>query len=164
MSKPEDSSRIPAAPDAGYEKRDAHANGIFYVVIGLFVGLVLVHYGLKWEERHLTARPATGDRWTAQRLASSGQIFSTNYPHLQIHPSVELAGLRAREEGELNSFGWVDRNAGIARVPIARAMDLVLQEGLPTRSGANGNGLGPSSYELQQQRPSGRQPEIEVPR
>jgi hypothetical protein len=33
----------------------------------------------------------------------------------------------------LNSYGWVDKNAGIARIPIREAMKLTVQQGLPTR-------------------------------
>ena len=33
----------------------------------------------------------------------------------------------------LDSYGWVDKNAGIVRIPIDEAMKLTLQRGLPTR-------------------------------
>lgn len=32
--------------------------------------------------------------------------------------------LRARQEADLHRFGWVDRDAGIARIPIEDAIDL----------------------------------------
>ena len=35
---------------------------------------------------------------------------------------------RARQRALLDEYGWVDRDAGIARIPIDRAMDLVLEE------------------------------------
>lgn len=35
--------------------------------------------------------------------------------------------LRVEEERRLHSYGWVDRKAGLAHLPIDRAMDLVLQ-------------------------------------
>jgi len=37
------------------------------------------------------------------------------------------------EEQTLNSYGWVDQNAGVVHIPIAEAMKLVAQRGLPTR-------------------------------
>lgn len=40
------------------------------------------------------------------------------------------------QEKVLNSYGWVDQKAGIARIPIARAIDIVAAQGLPARSGA----------------------------
>jgi hypothetical protein len=39
----------------------------------------------------------------------------------------------AHDDPILYGYGWVDKNAGIAHIPIQRAMDLVLQKGLPTR-------------------------------
>lgn len=37
------------------------------------------------------------------------------------------------EEAVLNSYGWVDRKAGIARIPINRAIAIVAAKGLPSR-------------------------------
>jgi hypothetical protein len=35
--------------------------------------------------------------------------------------------LRAAQRAELESYGWVDRDAGIAQIPIDRAIDLVVE-------------------------------------
>ena len=37
------------------------------------------------------------------------------------------------EEKTLYSYGWVDEKAGTVRIPIERAMDLLVQRGLPVR-------------------------------
>jgi hypothetical protein len=39
----------------------------------------------------------------------------------------------AREDAQLYSYGWVDKNAGIAHIPIQRAIELTAQKGLPSR-------------------------------
>lgn len=36
--------------------------------------------------------------------------------------------IRAAQRARLESYGWVDRQAGIAHIPIDRAMDLVVEE------------------------------------
>ena len=64
--------------------------------------------------------------------------------HLQGHTSAPpppsartqapLAELRAAEDAVLYSYGWVDRAAGIVRIPIDRAMEVLVQRGLPTRA------------------------------
>jgi hypothetical protein len=41
--------------------------------------------------------------------------------------------LRDREDELLTSYGWVDRNAGVVRIPIEEAMKIVVQRGLPAR-------------------------------
>ena len=37
--------------------------------------------------------------------------------------------LRRRQREELSRYRWVDRDAGLAGIPIERAMDLVVQQG-----------------------------------
>ena len=54
-------------------------------------------------------------------------------PRLQEHPREDLRELRAREDEILTSYGWVDKNAGIVRIPIDAAMKLTLERGLPAR-------------------------------
>jgi len=56
-------------------------------------------------------------------------------------PSLELddghqdsADLYSRQRDELNSYGWVNRSNGVARIPIQRAMELILAQGLPAQS------------------------------
>lgn len=57
-------------------------------------------------------------------------------PRLQVDPPADLRKLRAAEDAVLQSYGWVDRDAGIVRVPVERAIELLAERGLPARSGA----------------------------
>jgi hypothetical protein len=52
-------------------------------------------------------------------------------PKLQVSPARELSELRAMEDLQLHSYRWVDAEAGIASIPIERAMDLIAKRGLP---------------------------------
>jgi len=56
-------------------------------------------------------------------------------PRLQTNPKEELRALQARDEALLKSYGWTDKDAGIARIPIEEAMKLTVQRGLPARRG-----------------------------
>ena len=47
-------------------------------------------------------------------------------PRLQSNPPVDMKTLRAQEETELHSYGWVDEKAGVARIPIDRAMEILV--------------------------------------
>jgi hypothetical protein len=49
-------------------------------------------------------------------------------------PLGELAALRQREDRLLHGYAWVDRQAGIVRIPIDDAIDLVASRGLPARA------------------------------
>jgi hypothetical protein len=71
-------------------------------------------------------------------------------PQLQSMPGVPLVGgetleagatpfastgyaeLAKKQEKALASYGWIDRQAGVVHIPIERAIDLVLEQGLPT--------------------------------
>ena len=52
-------------------------------------------------------------------------------PRLQPAPALELEELQARWQLALESYGWVDREAGIARIPIERAMTILAERGGP---------------------------------
>ncbi len=54
-------------------------------------------------------------------------------PALQIDPVADLNAYKARQNELLNSYGWVDKGAGIAHIPIERAIELTAQQGLPHR-------------------------------
>ena len=47
--------------------------------------------------------------------------------------SGNLQDIRADEDKLVNGYGWVDQAHGIARIPVDRAIDLVVQRGFPPR-------------------------------
>jgi len=53
-------------------------------------------------------------------------------PRLEVNERAEIYGKRIQEEETLNTYGWVDQKTGVAHIPIERAMDLIVQQGLPT--------------------------------
>ena len=57
-------------------------------------------------------------------------------PQLQTHPIPDLGTVRAAEDQVLNSYGWVDQQKGIVRIPISQAMDELVQKGVPVRTSA----------------------------
>jgi hypothetical protein len=52
-------------------------------------------------------------------------------PRLQIDPQSDLDAFRAAETARLSTYGWIDRQAGVVRLPIDRAMALTAARGLP---------------------------------
>ena len=55
-------------------------------------------------------------------------------PRLQVVPGLDLR-LQNEAEGErLNGYGWVDQGAGVVHIPIDKAVDVLVEKGLPTRS------------------------------
>lgn len=112
----------------GYEKSDLRPKPIvaFGVILVLVTLLAFVAaYGmirvLGWWERPRLDTPASP---LATRTVPAE-------PRLQVDAPDELQALRASEEEILTSYGWVSKEAGVARIPIQRAMQLVLERGLP---------------------------------
>ncbi len=65
-------------------------------------------------------------------------MAEANQPHprpkvaLQADPNADMRKFRAEEEAVLTSYAWVDRSAGVARIPVARAIEIVAEKGLPS--------------------------------
>lgn len=50
-------------------------------------------------------------------------------PRLEPKPWESMQALRAHEEHVLHGYGWQDEKAGIVRIPIEKAMDMIMQPG-----------------------------------
>jgi len=53
-------------------------------------------------------------------------------PRLQTSPRGDMQEMLRAENAQLQSYGWVDRAAGMARMPIDQAIQVVLEQGLPS--------------------------------
>jgi len=52
-------------------------------------------------------------------------------PRLQVNPKADLDRLHATERDRLETYGWIDRDRHVVRIPIERAMQLLAGRGLP---------------------------------
>ena len=108
--------------------------------IALVVIQLLFNYFAVREGRH---SPSTNP------LAGAYGRQAPPEPRLQTAPLGDLATLRASEDARLHGYAWVDREAGVVRIPIERAIDLLAERGLPARAdrnvpGARGDASAPS--------------------
>jgi hypothetical protein len=90
------------------------------VTIGSFVVAWLVYLGLAGMAKGEDPRPSP--------LAQARDLRLPPGPQLQVKPEKELAAYRAAEAARLNGWGWVDQGAGIAHIPVERAIDLYAAE------------------------------------
>jgi hypothetical protein len=60
-------------------------------------------------------------------------------PQLEKTPIPDLKAIRQAEDQVLNTYGWVDQQKGVVRIPISKAMDMVVAKGLPVRAAAPPN-------------------------
>jgi len=58
-------------------------------------------------------------------------------PRLQVTAPRDLKTYRDDQEKILQGYSWVDSQAGLVRIPIDRAMNLMLQKGYPVRGAAS---------------------------
>jgi hypothetical protein len=100
------------------------ATGLVVVIIVVLATLSLVMNGLSREEKRQR-------RLTPPRFVDGSELPPG--PALQPRPMVELTRLKETQEHRLNNYGWVDRDKGIAHIPIERAIDILTRTGLPRR-------------------------------
>ncbi len=55
-------------------------------------------------------------------------------PRLQASPRLDMREMRQAEEQVLDGYSWVDADHGIVRIPVSRAMEILVQKGFPVRS------------------------------
>lgn len=121
-----------SARHRGHEERDVTFRPIVWGAVGMAVVTVLVFLLVRWLFVYYVGREAQrGPAPNPLSSTVSGQLPPE--PRLQVKPIQDLRQLRASEDAQLNSYGWVDRNAGVARIPIARALQLLAERGLPAR-------------------------------
>lgn len=117
---------------SGYERSDANIRRLVFSIAGLFVLLaaVLVAMGLMFAYLARQEKPGPARSPVAQGRELPPQ------PRLETTPYGDLTMMRAAEDAKLSSYGWVDRQAGVVRIPIDRAIELTLERGLPYRGQA----------------------------
>ena len=128
--------------EVAYEHEDLSPRGIFAFLLGLGLVLVLVYFVVKGMDGFLEAyqkqhqpplNPLASQTETDSRKVSNADIAKFPQPRLETNERLEINDFRLQEEKTLNSYGWIDQKAGIARIPIDRAMQLLAQRGLPIR-------------------------------
>ena len=156
LNAPDHGSVTPsqANPSLGYEASDVSVSGVvvflaslaafllvffvFCFAMGKVINNALVKHdgpANKWNQigalQH--KRGKSLESTTAmeqQQLATMTQRFPT--PRLQMDDgNQDLADMHQKEDLLLDHYTWVDKSQGKVRIPIERAMDLIVQRGLP---------------------------------
>ena len=122
-----DKSHQPPAASPGYETRDANVRGVYRFLV--FLGALLVVCAvLSWGLFRYLSKQVT-DTANVSPFAESRQLPLG--PQLQVNPREDWLKYREQQEQSLETYAWENRGSGIVRVPIERAMELLLQKGLP---------------------------------
>ena len=117
---------------AGHEHSDANVwiivkfgvwLAISAVVISAGMGLMFGLFVTQSEETTAEFPLAVGQE---RRLPAA--------PRLQRFPVTEMYEFRQHEDEVLQKYGWVNEDTGVVRMPIAEAMKLAVERGLPARA------------------------------
>ena len=134
------------APEDQHQGADLNFRALLLVGAGLVLLIALAIAG----GNLLT--PEAADVRATRRPLDPERIEEPPDPRITQSHRLQRRQLERRVAERLSSYGWVDRDAGVARIPIQRAVELVLERGLPARmepDGARVNvppaGAGPAS-------------------
>ena len=115
-------------PVHAHEARDADVRKLAWLSLGL-LGLIIFGYVVAEVSFHYMVGP--------NKITPPSTFFSQSQmppaPLEQESVGTELQGYLKAENKLLDSYGWVDRKSGTVRIPITRAMNELLQKGLPVR-------------------------------
>ena len=112
-----------------YERSDPALKPIVAFTLGLALLCIAVVFAMRRLYEFLDTRAAAHDA-ASHPMAERSEPPA---PRLQATPSADLAAQRSREDELLSSYDWIDRERGIVRMPIERAIELVAERGLPVR-------------------------------
>jgi len=126
-----------------YEHQDLQASSIVYFLLTLGVVTVLCMFGIRGlysylDRRERAEQPAVNPLVTnvpadTRHIAPGYPATAFPNPRLEDNERDQLNGFLTGEQQRLYSYGWVDQKAGIMHIPIERAMDLLVQRGIPVR-------------------------------
>ena len=138
------------AGHGAFEHQDLSPRSILYFLVGLGIATILAVIALRGvyeflDKRERASQPAVNPLVT--NVPEDTRHVPAKYPQtafpdpkLEEDEQTQLNGIRMAEEKTLYSYGWVDESAGTVHIPIDRAMDLLVQRGLPVRPQSEANG------------------------
>jgi hypothetical protein len=120
-------------PADAHETSDVNVRAILGFGAGLIVVAVVIHLLVWVLFQFFDGREAVRVA-PAYPLAVGQGARQPPEPRLQTNPREDLRSLRAHEDEVLGHYGWVDKPAGVVRIPIDEAMRITVQRGLPARA------------------------------
>lgn len=134
MNEPSRTANATGEQRTGHETSDLEPRIVALFACGLAVVLVTVLGATYWIFSAAQLRYAKLQA-PVSPLAHTREPIPE--PRLQVSGAEELRKLRAAEDAALNSYGWIDEEAGIVRIPIDRAIEVLAKKGLPARAPGN---------------------------
>src|SRR5271170_2777463 len=128
-------------PGVSFETRDVNVFQISAFGIGLLLACIVTVFAMWAMFDFLFHRENEKNVGNPEASMMNERPKLPPEPRLQAEPKVELKDLRADEDAILSSYGWIDPDKGIVRIPIDHAIDIVAQKGLLSKPSPAGLGL-----------------------
>jgi hypothetical protein len=132
-----------------FEKQDLSSRSVMSFFVGL-IALLVVIFGVafgvyRFLDAYNHANQATMSPMVAPetdtRNVTRAETHAFPQPRLEESERTELREFIEDQDQKLATYNWVDKDKGIVQIPIDRAMDLIVQRGLPVRpQGAKSQG------------------------
>lgn len=119
------------AARSGHEERDFNLRGVVIFAVGLALLCVLSGVAVLAVFRYLDNRLVQAETPVSPVMLPAGQLPPE--PQLLTDEPASLAAFRKEQDERIATYGWVDKQTGVVRIPIERAKKLILERGLPTR-------------------------------
>jgi hypothetical protein len=118
-----------------HEESDVNVSAIIRYGIGLLVIAAFLHLFLWWLQGTYS-RQNERAQTQVYPLAAGQQDRLPPSPRFQENPQQELQDLLAKQKALLEGYGWINKDEGVARIPIDDAMKMVVERGVPVREAA----------------------------
>jgi hypothetical protein len=115
----------------GYEPTDADAGRTYGAGLAILAAMILTALGLVPVFKMLGRRESAAQPPPAAVVKTEMSEPALSFPKLVTSEPQALAELHGQEDGLLTSYGWVEKDKGVARIPIEHAMRIVAAQGLP---------------------------------
>ena len=121
--------------DSEHVDADINIGAIFKFCVWLLVSAVAIQ-AVVWVLFQFLAGREAARVAPEYPLAAGQETRLPPEPRLQTDPRADLRELRDHEAAVLGTYSWVDKNAGIVRIPIEEAIKATATRGLPARPAA----------------------------
>jgi hypothetical protein len=130
-------------PGVNYEQTGVDLGPILKFAVALVI-LGIVAFTLLWGLLGILQHQNASIETPPRVLARGEQERLPPEPRLQMAPgsttALKTPGYETKQveqqwSSDLNSYGWINKNAGVVRIPVGEAEKLLLQRGIPTLKG-----------------------------
>jgi len=121
-----------SVPENRHEHRDVNVFALGKFAIGLIIVTIFCVGLVAGIFQYLLSREGGRPASRMEAPAVDARQLPPE-PRLEETPALDAQEMRAAENKLQTTYGWLDQANGIVRLPIDRAMDLVVERGLPAR-------------------------------